>query len=117
MLQLLIQRSQDAVMLKCLGKMVAGEGLNLVQRTALAQHASSLTFDFSGVETLDAAGLGMLLRVRQWCDSQGTTLKLTHPNKHVREVLAVTSLDSVLEIYPTSGEDVEAPREWVYVER
>jgi anti-anti-sigma factor len=71
------------------------------------------------VETLDAAGLGTLLRVRQWCDSQGTNLKLINPNKHVREVLALTALDSVLDVRPAeSDDDVRSlARDWACANR
>jgi anti-anti-sigma factor len=118
MLQFSTQRSGDKVVLQCAGRMVAGEGLKGLQKTATAQRAAVLVMDLQAVEALDAAGLGTLLRIRQWCIAQGTGLKLINLKRHVREVLAVTALDSVIEIHPTeaAGESGGLPREWACVE-
>lgn len=118
MLQLSVRRSADTVILQCAGRIVAGEALMALQQTATAQRAAELVIDLQGVETLDAAGLGALLRVREWCDSQGMNLKLANPNKHVGEVLCVTALDSVLDVH-AGGDSPEAQallREWACAE-
>jgi hypothetical protein len=43
---------------------------------------------------------------------------LINLSRHVREVLAVTALDSVIDIHPTeaAGESGVLPREWACVE-
>jgi anti-anti-sigma factor len=118
MLQLLAQRVRNTVVLQCTGRMVAGEGLKGFQRTASAQRAAALIIDLQRVEAVDAAGLGTLLRIKQWCDAQGMNLKLINPGKHVQEVLALTALDSVLDVRPAeSDSDVQALlREWACAE-
>lgn len=116
MLQLSAQRSANTVVLQCTGRIVAGEAVMALQRTATAQSAAGLVIDLQKVEILDAAGLGTLLRIRQWCESKGMTLKLTNPNKHVREVLAVTALDSVLEVHPSEGDSDVLRQEWACAE-
>ncbi|HKT70297.1 MAG TPA: STAS domain-containing protein [Terriglobales bacterium] len=109
MLQLLAQRSGEMVVLQCAGKIVAGEGLKGLQRTATTQRAAALIIDLRQVEILDAAGLGTFLRIKQWCDAQGMNLKFVNPGKHVQEVLALTGLDSVLDVCPAStDEEVQA---------
>ena len=118
MLQLSINRSGGAAVVRCTGKLVAGQGLKNLHSTAIAQRAAGLILDFAGVETLDAAGIGTLLRIRQWCGSQGMSLKLVNVNQRVREVLALTALDAVMELQP--GESAEDPqgllREWACAE-
>ena len=117
MLQLLAKRAGDRVVLQCRGRIVAGEDVKALQRTATAERAAGLIIDLQGVEALDAAGLGALLRVRQWCNAQHTEMKLVNPNKHVREVLALTALDSVLDLQPAEGEEhFQAPRNWACAE-
>jgi anti-anti-sigma factor len=118
MLQLLAQRSGDMVVLRCTGKIVAGEGLKGLQRTATRQRAAALIIDLRRVEVLDAAGLGTFLRIKQWCDAHGMSLKIINPGKHVREVLSLTALDSVLDVLPAaSDDDVEfLLREWACAE-
>ncbi len=105
MLQLLAQRSGDMVVLQCSGKVVAGEGLKGLQRTATTQRATALIIDLRRVEALDAAGLGTFLRIKQWCDAQGMNLKFINPGKRVQEVLALTALDSVLDVHPAASDD------------
>ncbi len=118
MLQLSAKRSGENVVLQCTGRMVAGEGLKGLQKAATTQRATVLVMDLQGVEALDAAGLGTLLRIRQWCSAQGEGLKLINLNRHVREVLALTALDSVIEVHPTeaAGDSGVLPREWACVE-
>jgi anti-anti-sigma factor len=109
MLRLSAQRSGDIVVLQCIGKIVAGEGLKGLQRTATTQRASALMIDLRRVEALDAAGLGTLLRIKQCCDAQGMDLKFINPCKQVQEVLALTALDSVLDVRTAEGEeDIQA---------
>ena len=118
MLQLGINRVGDMAVLHCAGRMVAGEGLKALQKTATEQRAAGLIFDFRGVGTLDAAGLGTLLRIRQWCNAQGMSLKLINLNRHVRGVLALTALDSVIELQPAeSADELQVLlREWACAE-
>ena len=119
MLQLSTGRSADTVVVQCTGKIVAGEALNGLQRTATAQRATALMIDLQGVEIMDAAGLGTLLRIRQWCVAQDMDLKIVGPNKRVREVMSLTALDSVLEVQATEDDsDVQALlREWACAEK
>jgi anti-anti-sigma factor len=119
MLQLFVERSGDTVILKCRGRIVAGNSLRALQRAATSQPASGLVIDLAEVEILDAAGLGALVRLRQHCESQGTSLKLINPNKHVREVLTLTALDSVLEVHPAESQAAleDLLREWACAER
>jgi anti-anti-sigma factor len=118
MLQLSIKRAGNMAVLQCAGRMVAGEGLKTLQKTASAQRAAGLIIDLRKVETVDAAGLGTLLRIRQWCNAQGMSLKLINLNRHVREVLALTALDSVIELQPAESSDEFQVllREWACAE-
>lgn len=105
MLQFSTRRSGDNVILRCTGRLVAGQGLKHLYSTAIAQQAAGLVLDFEEIRTLDAAGIGTLLRIRQWCGSQEMSLKLINLNQRVREVLSLTALDSVMELQ--SGESAD----------
>lgn len=118
MLHFSIRRSEDTAIVRCTGRLVAGQGLKNLYSTAIAQQASGLVLDFEGIRALDAAGIGTLLRIRQWCGAQGMSLKLINLNARVREVLALTALDSVVEL--KSGEPADDSqgllREWACAE-
>jgi anti-anti-sigma factor len=117
MLQFSIRQSGDMVVLRCKGRLVAGQGLRNLHSTAVRQQGAGLVLDFAEIETLDAAGIGTLLRIRQWCGSQGMSLKLVNLNPRVREVLALTALDSVVELQPGETAREGMLREWACAEK
>jgi len=53
-----------------------------------------VTLDLTGVDAIDAAGIGSLVALQ----AAGIYLKLLNPTEQVREVLKVTHVDSILEI-------------------
>lgn len=55
-----------------------------------------LVIDMSRVSTIDAAGIGLLVFLRQCADRAGTTMALVNPSLRVREMLALVHLDNVL---------------------
>ena len=69
-------------------------------------HKQVVLLDLSGVDMIDAAGLGVLVFVQTLGCVVGFDLKLMNPTAQVRELLEITRLNSVLEI---SSEDVGMP--------
>jgi anti-anti-sigma factor len=107
MLLVNISSSQDMVILKCRGRVVAGDEVAGLKSAALChQEAKQLILDFSEVETLDGAGLGLLAFLAGWTRVVGIELKVMNPTRHVRELLELTNLDSVLDI---GGAEVAPP--------
>jgi anti-anti-sigma factor len=94
-----IQCSQDVAIVSCSGRLVRGAALDEF-RSQLEQlgQLRMLVLDLSGVEQLDAGGLGVLLLLRHWARQQEVQLKLVNPSPFVRRVLDVTHLNSVFEI-------------------
>jgi anti-anti-sigma regulatory factor len=84
MLSVNIRRAGETVTLMCIGRIVVGQGETLEQ-IATTQRARVLVIDLAGVETIDAAGLGTLVRIKMWSEDSRIALKLTNPNKLVRE--------------------------------
>lgn len=87
-------------------EVVFSEGLGLVDHTAframLGQveqtSPEAVVFDFSGLETIQAAGLGLLLIAREQCHRAGRTLELRRPQGNVRRVLEAARLDRLMTI-------------------
>ena len=67
-------------------------------------HAPTLALDLSGVEMVDARGLGMLVFLHKWACATGIQVKLANPSKMVRATLEVTGLTSMLHV--SSVEDL-----------
>lgn len=96
MLSVDTRRAGETVTLVCIGRIVVGPEAEALEQIATAQRATVLVIDLAGVETIDASGLGTLVRIKMWSEGSGIALKLTNPNKLVREELLLTCLDSVL---------------------
>jgi len=60
--------------------------------------------DLSGVEFLDSSGLGALVALRRRLEEDGGALVLACDNEIVLRLLRLTSLDTVLTVYPTLAE-------------
>jgi hypothetical protein len=56
-----------------------------------------LVIDLARVERIDAAGLGVLLGLREWARSSAITLKLMNATKRIEEILELTHLQRVFE--------------------
>lgn len=69
--------------------------------TAIARTSPRLVIDLSEVTFIDSAGLTVILAARQRARAQGGDIYLLGPTKQVRKVLAITSLDRLLEIHET----------------
>lgn len=101
-----IQNAGEAVILKCSGRIIAGEDVATLKRAVLChQESKELILDFAKVERIDGSGLGLLAFVAGWTRIVGTKLRVLNPTRHVREVLEITNLDSVMEVCST--EEVE----------
>ena len=50
---------------------------------------------------IDSSGLATLISCSRSAHKQGGNLKLVNPSKRVRDILSITRLDSVLEIFDT----------------
>jgi len=93
MLTVIVKDSDDGVVLRCQGRIVKGDE-TAVLCAAIAQSARNITLDLTGVDAIDAAGIGLLVSLQ----ASGIYLRLLNPTEPVREVLRVTQLDSVFEI-------------------
>lgn len=94
MLTVTVKDSHDGVLLQCQGRIVGGDETAILC-AAVGQRGREVTLDLSGVDALDAAGIGSLISLQ----ASGVYLKLLNPTEPVREVLRVTQLDSVFEIH------------------
>jgi anti-anti-sigma factor len=93
MLSVTVEDLGNLVILRCVGRMVRGSETPILC-AAMRQQGRDIVIDLKRVDAMDAAGIGALISLQ----AAGTYLKLMDPNEHVREVLRVTGLESVLEI-------------------
>jgi anti-anti-sigma factor len=93
MLTVTTEQFGDVVTLRCRGRIVRGQETAILC-AAVAQQGRNLVLNLSGVDAIDAAGIGLLVSLQ----AAGIYLKLVNPTTQVREILSVTQLESVFEI-------------------
>ena len=104
MLTVTVKDSDEGVVLQCQGRIVRGHE-TAVLCAAVGQRGRNVILDLTGVDAIDAAGIGALVSLQ----ASGIYLTLLHPTAPVREVLRVTQLETTFEIaQDESGEELEA---------
>src|ERR1700730_3096113 len=93
MLTVTVKELDDGVVLQCQGRIVRGDETAILC-AAVRQGGRNVTLDLTGVDAVDAAGIGSLVSLQ----ASGIYLTLLNPAEQVREVLKVTQLESIFEI-------------------
>src|SRR5712691_11298432 len=104
--------SGDVFMLQCEGRIVFGdEGAALRERIRnMFSGTRKIVVNLDKVDHIDSGGLGMLMGLFVSARTRGGELKLVSPNKHVKDVLRRTNLDTVFKVYGNDDEAVAAFR-------
>jgi anti-sigma B factor antagonist len=98
MLKITVQKLGDTSVLRCHGRIVAGDAGSILRNAVLSQgRTGMLVIDLARVERIDAGGLGVLLGLRESARSRAITVKLMNATKRVEEILELTHLQSVFE--------------------
>ncbi|HUK26651.1 MAG TPA: STAS domain-containing protein [Terriglobales bacterium] len=99
MLSVNAERSGDVAVVKCSGRLVRGESANALRQAVVTQkEARVVVLDLTELEFLDAGGLGTLVTLHHWSSARGIQLKLVNPAPFVRDLLARTGLDRVVDV-------------------
>ena len=98
MLHVAVEYSADTAILRCEGRIVAGDEADVLKAAVMCQASRRVVLlDLAGVETMDAAGLGLLIFLRTMGYAVGFELQLTNPTRYVGELLKLTGLESAFE--------------------
>ena len=96
-------RTADGVeIIKLEGKITIGSGdhqLREVITNALNSGKNNILLDMSGVTTIDSSGIGELVGSYTTVTNRGGKLKLLHLPAKLNELLHVTQLITVFEVY------------------
>ena len=98
---------EDVVILTLKGRLTLGES-NLIREKVAALAAAgkhNVVVDLGGVDYIDSTGLGILVICFTSLKKQGGALKLVNPNKRNVELLLLTKLHTVFEVF---NEDQDA---------
>jgi len=92
------QTVTPTVTLRCSGKLVLGWEAETLRYMAKSRTEACLILDLSGVQTVDAAGLGLLVELHCWARHGNRVLTVMNPSASVRKLFWLTNLQSVFEI-------------------
>jgi len=67
-------------------------------RNTLQSVDRSCVIDFSGLDYISSAGMGILLGTQKRLAGTGHSLKLVNMNRHIREIFRIAGFDTVFPI-------------------
>lgn len=93
------------------GRIVLGEESNALRENVkklLAENKKDIVLNMSNVTYIDSAGLGTLVASHHSARSQGTALKLSNLGSKFQEVLQVTRLLTVFDVFDSEAAAVRS---------
>ncbi len=96
------ERNREGVVILALkGRLTAGESTALREKVdqAIAAGHLNVIFDLTHVDYVDSTGLGGMVICYTTLKKQGGALKLVNPNKRNVELLALTKLHTIFEVF------------------
>lgn len=91
-LNLDIQILGDVAVLRCAGRITVEDSAELREAVLTPPDIRTVVLDLAGVTSVDAAGLGTLVSLRNWATETGVQFKLMNLAPLVEQVLEITNL-------------------------
>ena len=109
----LTTKTKDGVLIvDCIGRIVFGDESSLIRETikkAISEN-NRIVLNLGEISYIDSGGLGTLVGLRTSAQNAGGTIKLTNLTKRVGDLLQVTKLLTVFDVYNSEAEAVESFR-------
>jgi anti-sigma B factor antagonist len=102
-------REQIAI-LHLKGRLTVGESSSIRDKVneVLSSGRVNVIFDLGGVDYIDSTGLGSMVICYTTIKKHGGTLKLVNPNKRNIELLLLTKLHTIFEVYSEEQDAVNS---------
>lgn len=106
-------RVKDGILVvDCSGRIVFGEESSLLRETikkAVTEN-NRIVLNLGEINYIDSGGLGTLVALRITAQNAGGAIKLTNLTKRVGDVLQITKLLTVFDVYNSEAEAIESFR-------
>ena len=109
----LTTRTKDGILIVvCSGRIVFGEESSLLRDSVKKSISENnrIVLNLGEVNYIDSGGLGTLVALRTTAHNAGGTIKLANLTKRVGDLLQVTKLLTVFDVYNSEAEAVESFR-------
>jgi anti-sigma B factor antagonist len=97
-----LRKLSDVHILDCSGKITLGDGTMVVRnavRDILNKGGKKILLNLAGVSYIDSSGVGELVSTFTTVASKGGTLKLMRLSGKTRELLTITKLITVFQVF------------------
>ena len=97
----------DIQILDCSGKITLGEGTMAVRNTVrdiLKNNGKKIILNLADVNYIDSSGIGELVSTYTTVTNNGGQLKLLSLTKKIQELLAITKLLTVFQVFNSESE-------------
>lgn len=98
MLKVNTKKLETVAILSIRGQIVIGETDSLRTAVQSLSNVRTVILDLAQVNTVDACGLGVLLELREYTQTQGIRFELMNLSKWVSRILHVVRLDTVFPV-------------------
>ena len=95
----LFRLEPDITVLSCAGRFTMGTRLKQTEamgESLVADGARKLVLDLTHTETVDSAGLGVIMHLSAQLEQAGGAFRICGANERIRHLLSVTHTDSIL---------------------
>jgi anti-anti-sigma factor len=106
MLRIEIQSAPPMVKLLCSGRIVLGVEAETLRCMATSRPERRVVVDLQQIHAMDAAGLGLLVELHCRAQQRAGLLTVANPSPCVRRLMALTHLESVLQVAAFAAADV-----------
>jgi anti-sigma B factor antagonist len=107
----LATRNKDGILVvDCSGRIVFGEESSLLRDTVkkIISENKRIVLNLGEVSYIDSGGLGTLVSLHTSAQNAGGTIKLANLTKRVGDLLQVTKLLTVFDVYNSEAEAIES---------
>jgi len=109
-LKIATREMDGVIVVSCNGRIVFGDEATALRDTLkkLLDSSRQILLNLSGVSYIDSGGLGTLVGVYSSARAAGADIKLTGLGQKLRDVLQVTKLVTVFEVYDSEQQAIAA---------
>ncbi len=111
-LKLQMNTKDGILVVDCIGRIVFGDESSLLRETVKAGISGNnrVVLNLAEVNYIDSGGLGTLVALRTTAINAGGTIKLTNLTKRVGDLMQITKLLTVFDVYNSEAEAIESFR-------
>jgi anti-sigma B factor antagonist len=111
-LKLIVRTIDDIVIVDCNGRIIFGEESADLRDTVkmVISQSKRVVLNLSGVTYIDSGGLGTLVALYTTARNNGGAIKLANLTQRVGDLLQVTKLVTIFDVYNSEEEAIESFR-------